>query len=198
MLTKQIFSTHTSTLCTPLLLHVILHLIFLSHAPNITEVQISIHDTFKVLTELDPSKSMGIDGIGPALLKHCATHLCTPLCHLFSVSLHTARIPLDWKVHKITPVFKSGNKNSVQNYRPISLLSSVSKVLEKLIYDKVLDFLYPSFSTSQFGFLPDRSSLQQLLIFLNDIHNNSLNHLQTMWYILTFVRLSTLYHMTDY
>ena len=116
-------------------------------SPNITEVQISIHDTFKVLTELDPSKSMGTDGIGPALLKHCATPLCTPLCHLFSVSLHTARIPSDWKVHKITPVFKSGNKNSVQNYRPISLLSSVSKVLEKLIYDKVLDFLYPSFST---------------------------------------------------
>ena len=130
-----------------------------------------------LLGEVRPVHS--ISAVIPALLKHCATPLCTPLCHLFSVSLHTARIPSDWKVHKITPVFKSGNKNSVQNYRPISLLSSVSKVLEKLIYDKVLDFLYPSFSTSQFGFLPGQSSLQQLLIFLNDIHNNSLNHLQT-------------------
>uniref|UniRef100_A0A1X7U7W7 Reverse transcriptase domain-containing protein n=1 Tax=Amphimedon queenslandica TaxID=400682 RepID=A0A1X7U7W7_AMPQE len=41
-----------------------------------------------------------------------------------------------WKVHKITPIFKSGDRTSVVNYRPISLLSSVSKVLEKLIYDK--------------------------------------------------------------
>ena len=48
-------------------------------SPNITEVQISIHDTFKVLIELDHSKSMGIDRIGPTLLKHCATPLCTPL-----------------------------------------------------------------------------------------------------------------------
>uniref|UniRef100_A0A1X7SGI3 Reverse transcriptase domain-containing protein n=1 Tax=Amphimedon queenslandica TaxID=400682 RepID=A0A1X7SGI3_AMPQE len=79
-------------------------------AHNLTEVVVSISDTFKVLSELNPAKAMGSDGISPAVLKHCATPLCTPLCHLFCVSLKSACIPSDWKVHKITPIFKSGDR----------------------------------------------------------------------------------------
>ena len=83
------------------------------------------------------------------------------------------------EIHKITPIFKSSEKTSVCNYRPISLLSSVSKVLERLIYNEVIGFLYLFFSCSQFGFLAGRSTLQQLLIFLSDLHNNIDNRLQT-------------------
>ena len=102
----------------------------------------------------------------------CATPLCTPLCHLFCVSTQSAHIPLEWRIHKIRPIFKAGDKSSVTNYRPISLLSSTSKVLERIIYEKVIDFLEPQFSSSQFGFLKGRSSLQQLLVFLADIWDN--------------------------
>ena len=102
----------------------------------------------------------------------CATPLCTPLCHLFCVSTQSAHIPLEWRIHKIRPIFKAGDKSSVTNYRPISLLSSTSKVLERIIYEKVIDFLEPQFSSSQFGFLKGRSSLQQLLVFLADIRDN--------------------------
>ena len=147
-------------------------------APNLSDTDISIHDTFTALTNLDPLKATGIDGIGPRLLKTCSTPLCTPLQHLSSMSLKNASIPSEWKIHKITPIFKSSEKPSVCNYRPISLLSSVSKVLERLIY-KAIGFLYPSFSCSQFGFQEGRSTLQALLIFLSDLYNNIDNRLQT-------------------
>lgn len=69
----------------------------------------------------------------------------------------------------IIPVFKSGDKSSVSNYRPISLLCSVSKLLEKLIYDKVIDFVSASISPCQFGFRPKHSTTQQLLTFLHSL-----------------------------
>uniref|UniRef100_A0A1X7VGI5 Reverse transcriptase domain-containing protein n=1 Tax=Amphimedon queenslandica TaxID=400682 RepID=A0A1X7VGI5_AMPQE len=94
-------------------------------SPNITDFMVSVGDTFKVLSELNPTKAMGIDGISHAVLKHCATPLCTPLSHLLCESLKSACFPSDWKVHNISPIFKSGDKTSVRNYRPISLLNSV-------------------------------------------------------------------------
>ena len=69
------------------------------------------------------------------------------------------------------PIFKSGDRTMVSNYRPISLLSIISKVLERIVYNNIIHFLEGSFSDSQFGFLPGRSSLQQLLIFVNEILN---------------------------
>ena len=139
---------------------------------NLSTIDISLHDTFTALIHLDPTKSMGIDGIGPLVLRSCATPLCTPLHHLFSTSLQFSAIPSEWKVHRITPVFKTGDRSLVDNYRPISLLCIVFKVLERLVYDQVLEFISDSLSLSQFGFLPARSTLQQLLIFMSDLYDN--------------------------
>ena len=136
----------------------------------LSDIDISVSDVYNVLINLDPTKAMGIDRIGPGILKDCAQALCVPLHYLFSFSLCNQCIPPIWKIHKITPVFKSGDKHSVANYRPISLLCSASKVLERLIYDKIIDFVLPKISVAQFGFLRDRSCLQQLLLFLYNIH----------------------------
>ena len=67
----------------------------------------------------------------------------------------------------------------VSNYRPISLLCSVSKVLERLIFNHVSDHIYPYLSTYQFGFIPDRSCLQQLLSTFSIILQNYSSHKQT-------------------
>uniref|UniRef100_A0A1X7SUM2 Reverse transcriptase domain-containing protein n=1 Tax=Amphimedon queenslandica TaxID=400682 RepID=A0A1X7SUM2_AMPQE len=145
----------------------------------LTDIDISISDTFSVLSKLDPTKAVGIDGISPRLLRACATPLCVPLHHLFNLSLIQASLPSEWKVHKITPIYKSGDRSSVCNYRPISLLCTISKVLEKLIYNAVSEFLVEAFSSSQFGFLAGRSTLQQLLVFLADLHQNMENKVMT-------------------
>ena len=86
-------------------------------------------------------------------------------------------IPSSWRIHKIVPIFKSGDASLVKNYRPISLLSNVSKILECLIYNKIIDYLTPLISLrishSQFGFMKGRSTVRQLLVFLHYIFSSS-------------------------
>ena len=133
----------------------------------------TVEDVYEILAGLDSSKAMGIDGIGPALLKSCALALYEPLFHLFRSSLSSHQIPAEWRIHKITPVFKSGDRACVDNYRPLSLLCTASKVLERLIYDKCIDFLAGSITSVQYGFMRNHSSLQQLLVFYRDIFASS-------------------------
>ena len=149
------------------------------HDCSLDTITFSPPDVFKALANLDPAKAMGADGIGPRVLKMCATALCEPLCHLFSASVANSCIPSEWKVHCVTPIHKSGDKSIVSNYRPISLLSCVSKVLERLIYNNIIDYVSPFISIYQFGFSRGRSTLQQLLIFLSDIFHNIDDKLQT-------------------
>ena len=103
------------------------------------------------LNNLNPNKARGIDNIAPVILKNCAFTLALPIHHLFTTSLRSGNIPSEWKTHKIIPVFKSGDKTSVANYRPISLLCVISKVLERLVYDKVIGTIAPSITLHQFG-----------------------------------------------
>ena len=76
----------------------------------------------------------------------------------------------EWRTHCVTPIFKSGNKHNVANYRPISLLCVTSKVLERLVFNHVIGYLTKHLSNLQFGFMTGRSSLQQLLLFMNHKH----------------------------
>ena len=144
-----------------------------THPSPISEASFTELDVFRVLRSLDVSKAMGCDGISSKLLKHCALALYQPFYHLFSLSVSQSYLPFEWRTHLIKPIFKSGDKNSVMNYRPISLLSVASKVLEKLVHNCIVDYVVNSISNDQFGFLRGRSTLQQLLIFFNIVHNSS-------------------------
>ena len=145
---------------------------------TLSSIEVSPSDVYQALGSLDPSKSTGIDGIGPRVLKFCSAALVEPVHHLFSVSLSTGSLPEEWRTHIITPVFTSGSKSDITNYRPISLLCVISKVLEKIIYDKITPFISASINHSQFGFMKGKSCLQQLLLLLNQIHS-SLSHSST-------------------
>jgi len=103
--------------------------------------------------------------------KHCAISLSKPLHYLFSLSLRKHTLPSDWLIHAIVPVYKSGDKTSANNYQPISLLCNISKILEQLICNKVSPHILKCISNRQFGFLRNRSTVQQLLILLNKITN---------------------------
>ena len=138
---------------------------------HLVSISISEEDVLEALNSLDPDKSSGIDFIGPRVLNKCAYPLCGPLHHLFSTSLCKHTIPYDWRIHVITPVHKSGDKPQVNNYRPISLLSNTSKVLEQLIYNKVIHHISSFLTPQQFGFLKHRSTVQQLLVLFDVIMN---------------------------
>ncbi len=89
--------------------------------------------------------------------------LLHPVQSLFNMCLSTNSLPAEWKVHKIKPIPKKGNPLIISNYRPISLLCILSKVLESLIYHKIIDFIRPKLSELQFGFVKNKSCLTQLL-----------------------------------
>ena len=134
---------------------------------------------FHELTSLDPSKAAGCDKISPRLLRHCALALYQPFHHLFSLSLHQSYLPAEWRMHRITPIFKSGDISAVANYRPISLLCVTSKVLERLVYKHLSDFASKSLSPVQYGFRQKHSTLQQMLVFLNKVYDSIHRNAQT-------------------
>ena len=88
------------------------------------------------------------------------------------MSLNTAHIPHEWKIYKIRPIPKGGDRSNVCNYRPNSLLSTTSKVLEKAVYDRTISFIRPKLSKQQFGFLKGRSCLSQLLVSFAQVFND--------------------------
>ena len=145
----------------------------------ISDISISDSDVYSELTKLDTSKAMGIDNIGPKILKFCAPALYLPIHHLFSLSLSHQCLPAEWCIHSIVPVFKSGDRTSIINYRPISLLCTISLVLERLIYNKVLAVASNRISSFQFGFTKNRSTVHQLLLFINQFFSSFGQKVQT-------------------
>ena len=87
-----------------------------------------------ILLETDTSKATGPDGISGRMLKGTAQSIAISLCKLFNMSISTGSIPQEWRTSNIVPVHKSASKGLASNYRPISLLCIVSKLLERHKY----------------------------------------------------------------
>ena len=113
--------------------------------------------------------------ISPFLQKTAAHVIAYPLSMYNIKSLHLARrFPNQLKVAKVIPVYKSGPSNGLQNYRPISLLSSLSKIFEKVILRRLVSFLERHNLTipSQFGFRHKHSTIHLILDLLTECHQN--------------------------
>ena len=109
----------------------------------------------KVITNLDLSKASGPDCIPVVVLKNCEPELSYIPAELFNKCLKESCFPDCWKVSSVVPVFKNvGERSTAKNYRPVSLLSVVSKVFEKLVNNMIVDHLEKSglFSDFQYGF----------------------------------------------
>src|SRR5258706_8365804 len=121
----------------------------------------------KKLSKLREDKAPGDDGIMARVLHQLQGQLVEPLKIMFEKSLHDGEIPKDWKTANVTPIFKKGSRNQVGNYRPVSLTSQISKVLESLIRDAIVEHLdrHDLIRSSQHGFRHGRSCLSNLLIF---------------------------------
>ena len=109
-------------------------------------------------------------------------------------SITTGNIPTEWCTHYIIPIHKSGNKTLVNNYRPISLLCILSKVLERIIYNRIMSFINNTFITHQFGFLPGRSALQQLILFTEELFDGKRNSTAVDVIYMDFKKHLILYH----
>ena len=109
----------------------------------------------KVLTNLDSSKASGPDCTPVVLLKNCDPELSYMLAELFNMCLEESCFPDCWKVSLVVPVFKNvGERSTAKNYHPVSLLSVVSKIFEKLVNNRIIDHLEKCglFSDFHYGF----------------------------------------------
>ena len=79
-------------------------------------------------------------GISTNFIKQTVSAFIDPLFHIFKLSFSTGVVPLQFKIAKVIPIFKSGDKSQMDNYRPISLLSSFSKIMEKIIAARLIKF----------------------------------------------------------
>jgi len=102
-------------------------------------------------------------------VKQIAGQIMSPLTHLLTISIATGVIPNQMKIAKIIPVYKSGNSAEMNNYRPISLLSSFSKILEKIVAIRLTDFLDENklLSPNQYGFRKKHSTVHAMTNLLN-------------------------------
>ena len=162
---------------------------------HLVSVNISEEEVFEALNSLDPDKSSGNDTIGPRVLKKCGHFLCGPLHHLFVTSLSKHTIPLDWCTHVITPVHKSGDKSLVNNYRPILLLSNTSKVLEQLIYSKIIHHISNFLTPKQFGFLKTDPQFNNCWYYLT---LSWVVIIRLTWSILASIKLLTVSHIMNF
>ena len=138
---------------------------------KLSNIIITETDVRDVLLSLDTSKATGPDLLNPRLLKEGANELASPLCILFNSSLQLGIFPNSWKIANVIPVHKKNEKNDVKNYRPISLLSIVGKVMERCVFKYVHNFLndYNLITDCQSGFRPGDSTINQLLNITNDL-----------------------------
>ena len=127
------------------------------------------------------NNATGIDEIPSKLLKLAAPAIAQSLSFIFNCSLVTSVFPNDWKVARVRPLYKGGAADNVSNYRPISILNTVSKIFERIVYDQLYSYLneYQLLSEYQSGFRPYHSITTALLdattSWLNNMDQGRLN-----------------------
>ena len=122
-----------------------------------------------IVKRMQPKKSTGQDNISSWLLKQINETICQPVAILINKSMEEGTFPNKLKISKIIPIYKSEDKGQLNNYRPISLLPSISKIYEKVVYKRLYNFINPSLYERQFGFCAKRSTIQAIIELNTDI-----------------------------
>ena len=154
---------------------------------------------FETCRQLKPKLSSGADFISTRLLKEIAPLIITPLHYLINLSLETGYVPSEFKVAKIVPVFKEGDCHDFNNYRPISLLSSFSKLMEKIVSKQILRFLHINdiLYKHQYGFRPRHNTSHPVLHLSEKIYS-ALNQKPSAKTLAIFIDLKKAFDTVDH
>jgi hypothetical protein len=135
----------------------------LGHEP-LEEIIIQEKEVDDILQGIDVNKAYGPDNISPRLIKEARPSIIKILTNIFNRSLHLSRFPLIWKRANVLPIYKKAEAFFTINYRPVSLLSILAKVFEKIVFKHMFNYFRDHFLISvwQSGFLPGSSTVTQL------------------------------------
>ncbi|XP_075248360.1 uncharacterized protein LOC142341320 [Convolutriloba macropyga] len=132
-------------------------------------LRISEEEIERQLLGLQANKACGPDNIRNIILKN-APALAKSLKLIFQTCLNKGKFPESWKTSEITPIYKENDKADITQYRPISLLKNVSKVFEKVIFERLYPPIERTLSDSQHGFRKKRSAVLQLILFTDELY----------------------------
>ena len=132
------------------------------------------HEIFNIILNLKTKKSTRADEISSFFVRKLASVLSSYLCFLFSFAFEFGIFPNCFEIARVVPIYKAGFKKEVTNYRPISLLTCFSKILEKLIQNKLLKFCQKNniFYNRQFDFRKNHSTIQAINDFVSQCYDN--------------------------
>ena len=124
-----------------------------------------IRSMIKVIKKLKVNSAPGPDLFTVYFLKNIVANIANPLCKLYNICLDEGFVPDEWKLAHIVPIYKKGDAQCPCNYRPVSLTSVLCKILERVIRDQILSFLFTTnrIPKNQHGFIPKRSTVTNLL-----------------------------------
>ena len=136
----------------------------------ISSIVLTPQDIIDSLSHVDPNKATGPDLISPRLLKVATNELSVPLCSMFNLFLSNSFVPYIYKQGNVSPIFKKSDPSDPNNYRPISLLSCVGKLMERCIFKHIYNFIINNNILTKFqsGFIRGDSTTNQLLYIYND------------------------------
>ena len=128
------------------------------------------NEIIRMIDLLKRKHSSGHDNISSALLKDIKSEIAKPLTILFNKSLSEGCVPDDMKLAEVIPIFKAKNREHLNNYRPISLLPTFAKLIEKLVHKRLYNFLSSQslFYPSQYGFRPQHSTNHAVHEFIDN------------------------------
>lgn len=132
---------------------------------SISNCCVTAPDIQRRLEALDPKKSAGPDDIPPIILKYCAPVLAPHLAIYFKALLAAGIFPSSLKISYVIPIFKSGDKENVRNYRPIAIQPTLAKIFEGIVLDSLYFQLCRHICLEQHGFMRGRSTTTNLLVF---------------------------------
>jgi hypothetical protein len=126
------------------------------------------HEINKLINSQKNKTSHGYDGISDKILKASAPFIISPLTYIFNKVLSTGVFPDRLKYSEVQPLFKKGKKTEITNYRPISLLTSFSKIIEKIIYKRLNSYLTDNniLANEQFGFRKNSTTNMAEFIYI--------------------------------
>ena len=135
--------------------------------------QITPNEIIEIVRNLKNRSSSGFDEIDVKIVKKVIHIICIPLSNIFNSSMTSGIFPEKMKIAKVIPVYKTGSTESVNNYRPISVLPMFSKIYEKCLYNRLLKFLNQCniITDSQYGFRSGRSTSSALVDLIHKVSN---------------------------
>ncbi len=158
---------------------------------------VTVSNVCRLLDGISNNKATGIDKISCKIFKLAAPAISDSLILIFNQAITLSTFPDEWKMARVIPLHKSGQRNIPGNYRPISVLPAISKIMERILYDQLYNYLtkFELLSDSQFGFRKFHSTATALLDCTNDWY---VNLDRKMFNLVVFIDLKKAFDTVDH